>query len=65
MRSFSEQTGILGPIYRLVSEGLNDNDIAVKMNLTEVKVEGCIAWIVHFLALKNRQQLVQYASIAA
>jgi DNA-binding CsgD family transcriptional regulator len=49
----------LGPIYRLLGDGLNDDDIAVKLNLTEVKVQGCIAWIVHFLELKNRQELVQ------
>ena len=65
MRSFWEQTGVLGPIYRLLGEGLNDNDIAVKLNLTEAKVHGCIAWIVHFLALKSRQELVRYASMAA
>lgn len=65
MRSFWEQTGVLGPIYRLLSEGLNDDDIAVKLNLTVVKVQGCVGWIVHFLDLKTRQELVQYASMAA
>jgi len=58
-------TGILGAIYRLLGEGLNNDDIAVRLNLTEVKVKGCIAWIVHFLKSKNRQELVQYASVAA
>jgi DNA-binding NarL/FixJ family response regulator len=65
MRSFWEQTGVLGPIYRLLGEGLNDDDIAVKLNLTVVKVQGCIDGIVHFLELKNRLELVQYASIGA
>jgi DNA-binding CsgD family transcriptional regulator len=65
MRSFWEQTGVLGPIYRLLGEGLNDNDIAVRLNLTEEKVQGCIAWIHHFLRLKTRQDLVLYASTAA
>ena len=65
MRSFWEQTGVLGPIYRLLGEGLNDDDIAVKLDLTEAKVRGCIAWIVHFLELKSRQELVLYASTAA
>jgi DNA-binding NarL/FixJ family response regulator len=65
MLSFWEQTNVLGPIYRLVGEGFNDGDIAVNLNLTEVKVEGCLAWIVHFLELKNRQELVQYASMVA
>ena len=63
MRSFWEQTGVLGPNYRLLGEGLNDDDIAVKLNLTVVKVQGCIDWIAHFLQLKNRLELVQYASI--
>lgn len=65
MRSSWEQTGVLGPIYRLLGQGLNDDDIAVKLDLTEAKVQGCVAWIVHFLELKNRQELVQYASMAA
>jgi hypothetical protein len=65
MRSFWEQTGVLGPIYRLLGEGLNDEDIALKLDLTEAKVRDCIAWIVHFLELKSRQELVAYASTAA
>lgn len=65
MRSFWEQTGVLGPIYRLLGEDLNDDDIAVKLDLTEAKVRGCIAWIVHFLELKSRQELVLYASTVA
>lgn len=65
MRSFWEQIGVLGPIYRLLGEGMNDNDIAVRLNVTEEKVQGCIAWILHFLRLKNRQELVLYASTAA
>lgn len=64
MRSFWEQTGVLGPIYRSLAEGLNDKDIAVKLDLTEVKVRGCIAWIIHFLELKSRQELVRHASTA-
>jgi DNA-binding CsgD family transcriptional regulator len=65
MRSSWEQIGILSPIYRWLGEGMNDNDIAVRLNVTEEKVQGCIAWIVHFLRLKNRQELVLYASTAA
>jgi DNA-binding NarL/FixJ family response regulator len=65
MRSFREQTGRLGPIYRLVGEGLNDKGIALQLGLTEVKVRGCIGWIVHLLELKSRQELVLYASTAA
>jgi DNA-binding NarL/FixJ family response regulator len=65
MASFWEQTGVLGPICRLVGNGLNDESIALKLGLTEVKVRGCIAWIVHFLELNSRQELALYASTAA
>jgi DNA-binding NarL/FixJ family response regulator len=65
MRCFWEQTGVLGPIYRLLGQGLNDGDIANQLNLTEVKVQSCIAWILHFLNLKDRRELVAYASAAA
>jgi DNA-binding NarL/FixJ family response regulator len=65
MRCFWEQTGVLGPIYRLLGQGLNDGDIARKLNLTELNVQSCRAWILHFLNLKNRQELVAYASSAA
>lgn len=61
MRSFCEQTGVLGPIYRLLAERWSDGDIAVKLNLTEAKVQGFIAWIVHFLEFNNREESVQYA----
>ena len=65
MRSFWEQTGVLGPIYRLLGQRVNDNDIALRLNVTEEKVQGCVAWLIHFLKLKNRQELVLYASAAA
>ena len=65
MRCFWEQTGILGPIYHSLGQGLNDGEIEKKLNLTEVKVQSCIAWMVHFLNLKNRQDLVLYALSAA
>jgi DNA-binding NarL/FixJ family response regulator len=65
MRCFWEQTGVLGPIYRAVGEGLNDRDIAEKLNLTGLNVQTCTAWIVHFLNLKSRHDLVLHASSAA
>jgi DNA-binding NarL/FixJ family response regulator len=65
MRCFWEQTGVLGPVYRLLAQGLDDRDIAKKLNLTEVNVQSCIAWILHFLNLRNRQELVLHASAAA
>jgi Bacterial regulatory proteins, luxR family len=65
MRCFWEQTGVLGPIYRLVGQGLNNKDIAKKLGLTEANVQNCIAWVLHFLKLNERQELVLYASNGA
>ena len=65
MRCFWEQTGVLGPVYRLLAQGLNDGDIAKKLNLSEVNVQSCIAWILHVLNLRNRQELVLFASAPA
>ena len=65
MRCFWEQIGVLGPIYRSLGQGLNDGDIARKLNITELNVQTCITWIVHFLNLKDRRELVLYASGAA
>ena len=65
MRCFWEQTGALGPIYRLLGQGLNDSEIARKLDLTEINVQSCIAWTVHFLKLKHRQELIEYASSSA
>ena len=62
MRVFWERTGVLGPIYRLAGQGLSDVDIANKLNLTEVKVRGCVTWILRFLRFTDRSQLVQYTS---
>jgi DNA-binding NarL/FixJ family response regulator len=62
MRSFWEQSGVLGPIYRLLGRGLNNEDIGATLNITQERVEGCIAWLLHFLTLKDRQDLVLYAS---
>lgn len=64
MRCFWEQMGVLGPMYRLLGQGLNDDEIAGKLNLTDARVQSCIAWTVRFLNLKNRQELVLRASTA-
>jgi DNA-binding NarL/FixJ family response regulator len=63
MRAFWEKLGVLSPIYRLVGQGVSDADIASKLNLTELKVQSCIAWTVHFLKLTDRNELVRYASL--
>jgi hypothetical protein len=62
MRVFWEKVGVLGPVYRLVGKGLSDREIATKLNLTELSVQTCIAWISHFLGLANRNELIRYAA---
>ncbi len=62
MRCFWEQIGVLEPIYRLVGRGLNDSDIAGKLGVTELSVQSCVAWIIHFLRLPRREELVLYAA---
>jgi DNA-binding NarL/FixJ family response regulator len=62
MRVFWESIGILGPIYRSVGKGLADAEIASMLNLTDSTVQSCIAWMLHFLKLTNREDLVLYAS---
>ena len=62
LRVFWEQVGALGPIYRLVGQGFSDRDIATKLDLTELRVQACIAWILHFLGFTNRNELIRYAA---
>jgi DNA-binding NarL/FixJ family response regulator len=62
MRIFWEQTGVLLPIYRLAGEGFSEAEIASKLNTTEREVQSCIAWLLRFLNLRDRGQLIQYAS---
>jgi DNA-binding NarL/FixJ family response regulator len=62
MRVFWEKVGVLGPVYRLVGQGFSDRDIAKKLNLTELSVQACIAWILRFLGFTNRNELIQYAA---
>jgi DNA-binding NarL/FixJ family response regulator len=65
MRCLWEQTGVLGPIYHSLGQGLDDSEIATKLGVSEVNVQNCIAWILHFLNLNDRQELVLYASDGA
>lgn len=60
-----EQIGVLGPIYQLVSRGLSDSDIADKLGVTELSVQSCVAWILHFLKFTSREELILYAADAA
>ena len=62
MRVFWESIGVLGPIYRSAGKGLADAEIASMLNLTDATVQSCIAWMLQFLKLTNREDLVLYAS---
>jgi DNA-binding NarL/FixJ family response regulator len=62
MQVFWEKTGVLGPIYRSVGKGLTNAEIASTLNLTDLTVQSCIAWLLRFLKLANRKDLVLYAS---
>jgi len=48
--AFGNKWAALGPIHRLLAKGLNDDDIVMKLDQTEAKVRGCIAWTFHFLS---------------
>lgn len=65
MRCSWEQIGVLGPIYRLLGQGLKRRQDCRELNLTDEKVRSCINWILRLLKLKNRGELVLYASSAA
>jgi DNA-binding NarL/FixJ family response regulator len=56
MRVFWEKAGLLGLVYRLVGQGFSDRDIAKRLNLTELSVQACIAWILRFLGFTNRKR---------
>jgi DNA-binding CsgD family transcriptional regulator len=64
MRCHWEKLGVLGPIYELLSQDLTDREIANRLNIAEVTVRNCIAWLVHFLNFQTRDELVLYASPA-
>ena len=65
MRVFWEQTGVLLPIYRLAEQGLSDCEIATQLSTTELRVQSCMAWLLHFLKMTDRNQLVGYESSRA
>jgi len=61
MRVYWERIGVPGPIYRLVGQGFNDQEIAAKLNITETKVRGCISWMLTSFGMSDRLDLVQHA----
>ncbi len=61
MRVYWERIGVLGPIDRLVGKGFGDREIANKLNITEIKVQGCISWMLHSFKVPNRMELARVA----
>jgi len=61
MRVYWERIGVLWPIYRLVGRGFNDQQIASRLHISEVKVHGCVAWLLKFLNMPDRLDLVRHA----
>jgi hypothetical protein len=57
MRCHWESIGVLGPVYRLVGRGLSDRDIATNLGVTELTVQGCVAWLLRFLGFTERSEL--------
>lgn len=56
-----EKFGVLHPIYRLVGRGRNDHEIARRLGVTELRVQGCVGWLFSFLELEHRGELIRHA----
>ena len=65
MRVHWERTGILVPVFRLAGQGFNDGEIANRLNIPEGDVQGCVAWLLHFLEFSDRMELIQCSSVRA
>jgi hypothetical protein len=61
MRLLGKSEAVM-PNLSLVGQGFSDRDIVEKLNLTEVRVRDCVAWILHFLEFTDRTELVRYAA---
>jgi len=65
MRVSWERMDVLGPVYRMVAQGLNNAEIAKKLGLPEPTVQDCVSWLCHFLETSTRAALVLRANDAA
>lgn len=61
MQVYWERTGVLGPIFRLASKGVGDDDITTQLRLPPSTVRNCVDWLLRFLQLSDREGLVLYA----
>jgi orotate phosphoribosyltransferase-like protein len=59
---YRKRTGVLGPIYRLVGRGLNDQDIAKELNIPKSTVHDCISAMLKSFDMPDRLDLVRHAS---
>jgi hypothetical protein len=62
MRVHWEKLGILGPVYRLASQGFGDREIAGKSNVSEDNVRRCVAWLLRFGSHASRAELIRDVS---
>jgi hypothetical protein len=57
-----ERIAVLGPIYRLVGRGFNDQDITKELNIPKSIVHDCISWMLKSFDMPDRLDLVRHAS---
>jgi orotate phosphoribosyltransferase-like protein len=62
MRVHWEKLGILGPIYALVAQGLSDNEIAGRLDVSEDNVRRCVVWLLRFGSHDSRAELIRDAA---
>lgn len=60
-----ERIDVLGPVYRMVGQGLSDDEIAKKLGLPEPTVRDCVFWLCHFSQTSTRAALILRANDAA
>jgi hypothetical protein len=58
MQCYWEKIGILGPTYRLLGRGWSNQDIATHLDRSEDLVDDCIQWLLRFLKIRTREELV-------
>jgi DNA-binding NarL/FixJ family response regulator len=60
-----ERIDVLGPVYRMVGQGLSDDEIAERLGLPEPTVQDCVSWLCHFSQTSTRAALILRANDAA
>lgn len=57
MRVHWEKLGMLGPVYGFVGRGLSNEEIAIRLNVSEDNVRQCVAWLMRFGGHSSRTEL--------